>query len=78
LRLCGAPHKRKNFLFAGSDKGGETAAVLFSFTSTCHRHGVDPFAYLRDVLSRLAGGAPSSDDLVALLPDRWSALAAAP
>ena len=41
---------RKNFLFAGSDKGGQTAAVLFSFTSSCHRHGIDPFAYLRDVL----------------------------
>jgi transposase len=69
---------RKNFLFAGSDKGGETAAVLFSFTSTCHRHGVDPFAYLRDVLSRLAGGIPNGDDLVTLLPDRWLAPAAAP
>src|SRR5437588_9650340 len=41
---------RKNWLFAGSDKGAQTAAILFSVTSTCHWHGVDAFAYLRDLL----------------------------
>ena len=44
---------RKNWLFVGSDNGGRTAAVLFSFTSTCHRLGVEPWAYLQDVLTRL-------------------------
>ena len=39
---------RKNWLFAGSDAGGQTAAVLFTMTQTCKRHGVDPFVYLRD------------------------------
>lgn len=63
---------RKNFLFAGSDKGGQTAAVLFSFTSSCQRHGIDPFAYLRDVLERLAVGSLPDEQLAALLPDRWS------
>jgi len=63
---------RKNFLFAGSDKGGQAAAVLFSFTSSCHRHGIDPFAYLRDVLDRLAGGNLPSEQLAALLPDRFA------
>lgn len=63
---------RKNFLFVGSDQGGRTAAVLFTFTSTCHRHGIDPFAYLRDVLDRLAPGNLSADQLAALLPDRWT------
>ena len=64
---------RKNFLFVGSDKGGRTAAVLFSFTSTCQRHDLDPFAYLRDVLARLATVNLPADDLINLLPDRWSA-----
>jgi transposase len=62
---------RKNWLFCGSDKGGHTAAVLFTFTSTCQRHGLDPFAYLRDVLSRLARGPLPAEQLATLLPDRW-------
>jgi hypothetical protein len=62
---------RKNWLFVGSPKGGQTAAVLFSFTSTCHRLGVEPWAYLQDVLTRLPG-LPASQ-LTELLPDRWQA-----
>jgi transposase len=69
---------RKNFLFVGSDKGGRTAAVLFSFTSSCQRHDLDPFAYLRDVLSRLANAHLPADDLTNLLPDRWTAPADSP
>src|SRR6516162_9626997 len=45
---------RKNWIFAGSALGAETAATLFTITSSCHRHGVDAFAYLRDILERLA------------------------
>jgi hypothetical protein len=44
---------RKNWLTVGSPRGGQTAAVLFSFTSTCQRLGVGPWAYLHDVLTRL-------------------------
>jgi transposase len=44
---------RRNWLTVGSPRGGQTAAVLFSFTSTCQRLGVEPWAYLRDVLGRL-------------------------
>ena len=62
---------RKNWLFVGSTKGGQTAAVLFSFTSTCHRLGVEPWAYLKDVLSRLP--TTPAERLVELLPDRWQA-----
>jgi hypothetical protein len=64
---------RKNFLFVGSDQGGVTAAILFSFTATCRRHGLDPFAYLRDVLARLAERNLPDDALAALLPGRWGA-----
>lgn len=62
---------RKNWLFVGSPQGGQTAAVLLSFTSTCQRLGVEPWAYLKDVLSRLPTIALAS--LEDLLPDRWQA-----
>ena len=44
---------RKNYLFAGSDKGGERAAVLYSLIGTAKLNGLDPESYLREVLSRL-------------------------
>lgn len=61
---------RKNWLFCGSDNGGATAAVLFSFIATCQRHRVDPFAYLRDVLTRIA--ATPVNQLDGFLSDRWA------
>lgn len=45
---------RKNWLFCGSDNGGHTAAVLFSLIATCQRRKVEPLAYLRNVLTRIA------------------------
>jgi transposase len=62
---------RKNWLFVGSSQGGRTAAVLFSFTSTCHRLHIEPWAYLKDVLTRLPRTSP--EHLDELLPDRWQA-----
>lgn len=60
---------RRNWLFAGSDTGGRTAAILFSVIRSCERHEVDPFAYLRDVLARLPDHPVNQLD--ELLPDRW-------
>jgi transposase len=45
---------RKNYLFAGSDQGGERAAALYSLIGTARLNGLDPLAYLRDVLGRIA------------------------
>jgi transposase len=45
---------RKNYLFAGSDRGGERAAAIYSLIGTAKLNGLDPEAYLRDVLSRIA------------------------
>jgi transposase len=45
---------RKNYLFAGSDAGGEHAAALYSLIGTAKLNGIDPEAYLRDVLQRIA------------------------
>jgi hypothetical protein len=69
LKLIGIG--RNNWLFVGSDKGGDTAAVLFSFTATCKHLGIDTFAYLRDVLERLP--AQPAERLDELLPHRWQA-----
>jgi transposase len=60
---------RKNWLFAGSERGGRTAAVLFSIVSSAKRHGLNTFAYLRDLLVRLADLKPG--ELEQLLPDHW-------
>ena len=60
---------RKNWLFAGSDEGGRTAATLMSLCTTCKDLGIDPFAYLRDVLDRVSTHLQSR--IVELLPDRW-------
>ena len=62
---------RKNYLFAGSDKGGQTAEILYTATQTCRRHGIDSFVYLKDVLERLPKSPP--DELPNFLPDRWAA-----
>jgi transposase len=66
---------RKNWLFAGSDNGGATAATLFSLLATCQRHKVEPFAYLRDVLTRIAETPREQYDQ--LLPNRWKPAAGA-
>jgi transposase len=63
---------RKNWLFAGSDRGGETAAVLMSLCTTCKALGIDPQAYLRDVLERIS--THPARRIEELLPDRWQAL----
>jgi IS66 C-terminal element/Transposase IS66 family len=44
---------RRNYLSAGSDAGGETAACLYSLIGTCRLNGIDPHAYLRHVLERI-------------------------
>ena len=62
---------RNNWMFCGSDNGGNTAAVLFSFITTRDRHRVKPFEYLPDVLERIAGTPISK--LAELLPGRWTA-----
>jgi transposase len=44
---------RKNYLFAGSDRGGESAAAIYSLIGTAKLNGIDPESYLRNVLSRI-------------------------
>jgi transposase len=60
---------RNNWTFFGSDQGGHTAAVLRSFVASCQRVGVDPYAWFKDVLSRIA--AHPITRLAELLPHNW-------
>jgi hypothetical protein len=55
---------------AGSDAGGETAAILTSLGATCKRHGLDPWSYLADVLARIP--AHPTEHIAELLPDAWA------
>ena len=61
---------RKNWLFAGSEGGAHAAAVHFSIVLSCELAGVDPLAYLRDVLGLLPDAKPS--EVRALTPLRWA------
>jgi len=60
---------RKNSLFVGNARGGRTAAILASITSSCRRHDVDPQRYLTQLLVNLPAARLS--DLSAWLPDEW-------
>jgi transposase len=61
---------RKNYLFMGSDEGGRRAAILYTLIRTCERHGVNAWAYLKDVLERISTHPASEID--ALLPQNWT------
>jgi transposase len=68
LRPCAIG--RKNWMFFGSDRGGETAAILMSVLASAKRHAIEPFEYIRQLLIALS----SADvDLRSLLPDVWIA-----
>jgi hypothetical protein len=60
---------RDNWSFFGDDNGGKTAAVLRSFVTSCELAKIDPFAWFRDVLSRIANYPVKW--LSELLPHRW-------
>jgi transposase len=52
--LRGVAVGRRNWTFAGSDRGGERAAAIYTLVETAKLNGVDPQAWLADVLARLA------------------------
>lgn len=60
---------RKNSLFVGSPRGGRTAAILASLTSTCRRHDIDPQLYLTQLLLNLP--QTKMNNLSEWLPDQW-------
>ena len=64
---------RKNALFAGSDSGGKHWAILASLIQTAKLNGVDPEAWLTDVLERIVSGRTKRNELAMLLPWNWQA-----
>src|SRR5687768_2309903 len=63
---------RKNFLFVGSDAGGQRAAIIYTIAETAKLNGLDPDAYIAAVLDRMAHGHPISR-LDELLPWNFKA-----
>lgn len=61
---------RKNYLFAGSDKGGERAAAFYALIETAKLNGLNPELYLRDVLTRIADHPVNR--VAELLPWTWA------
>jgi hypothetical protein len=64
---------RKNWMFAGSAAGARRAATIYSLVNTCGLLGIEPWAYLKDVLQRISEGA----DAATLTPRLWKSAAAA-
>lgn len=75
---------RKNYLFVGNERAGRNAANFYSLVTSAKLNGVEPFAWLKDVIERLpsyragtafaqsaSGGSVTSVELDELLPDRW-------
>jgi hypothetical protein len=63
---------RKNSLFVGNPRGGRTAAILATLTSTCRRHDIDPQLYLTQLLTNLSHVRKS--ELPKWLPDQLKRL----
>ena len=61
---------RKNWLFFGAAGAGERGAILYTIIENCRRHSIDPFAYLRDVLSRLP--SMTNWQLKDVTPEAWA------
>ena len=64
---------RKNALFAGSDGGARHWAIMASLVATAKLNGVEPLAWLTDVLERMVSGRTKAHDIECLLPWVWKA-----
>jgi transposase len=60
---------RKNYLFVGSDEGGQRAAMMYSFFASCKIHNINPLEWLTDVLRRIPNHPINQID--ELLPHKW-------
>ena len=61
---------KKNWLFIGAAEAGERGAILYTIVESCRRRGIDPFAYLRDVLTRLPRTLIT--EVASLTPEAWA------
>ena len=63
---------KKNFLFIGSADAGKRSAIIYSIIVSCERHGIEPLAYMRDVLGQMAKLGKNCKQVDHLLPSNWS------
>jgi hypothetical protein len=61
---------KKNWLFFGEAEAGERSAIVYTILESCRRRGIDPYAYLRDVLTRLP--AMTNWQIRDITPEEWS------
>lgn len=61
---------KKNWLFIGAANAGQRGAILYTLVESCRRRGIDPLAYLRDVLTRLP--AMLITEVASLTPEAWA------
>ncbi len=64
---------KKNWMFIGHPEAGDRSAIIYSIVVSCQRHGIDPFAYIKDVLTRLPR-MTNQEKLDDLLPSSWKPL----
>jgi transposase len=60
---------KKNWLFFGSEEAGQRSAVMYTLIENCRLHGVEPYAYLKDVLERLP--RTTNQEVAQLTPRNW-------
>ncbi len=60
---------RSNYLFAGNDRGGKAAAIMYSLIESCKLNEINPYEYLRDILIRIPNTL--NRDIKSLLPYNW-------
>ena len=63
--------KKQNFLFFGAEEAGERNAVVYTLVANCRMHGIDPYEYLKDVLTRLP--SLTNHEAAELTPRQWKA-----
>ena len=66
---------KKNWLFIGGAEAGQRSAILYTVVESCRRRGLDPLAYLRDVLSRLP--SMTNWQVKEVTPEAWAKTASA-
>jgi len=67
--LCKALHKRRNWIFLGSDDGGEVNATFVTLLASCQLHDIEPSGYLRDIFCLLPGW--NQKRVLELAPVNW-------
>ncbi len=67
---CPTAVGKKNWLFIGEAQAGERGAILYTIIENCRRRGIDPYAYLRDVLTRLP--TMTNWQIKDITPEAWA------